>query len=126
MPRRSLYGLALGPHDETYAEWVVEERARARAAMKRHRAKRRAQLGGEPDYPHVLRDAMVRWINAHRAGLAEADLAAVVHYMRKAVRIEYPELYDAIQDRGTAKLLRTQGFVLTRQAQGLVVRGLRV
>lgn len=132
MARLTYYGeRRLSVSKEEFERWAVKERARMREVMRlRRAAARQARMGAfgiaEPAYPEAVLASMTRWIDAHRARDKSCDLAEVVHLMRKAARAEglADEVWDRIQDRGAARLLRSMGFELIRSAAGMVVIGL--
>jgi hypothetical protein len=116
-----------GVAEEDFATWRQKERERMKLLMRERRAALRAARQGEPIYPEHVLASMTRWIDAHRDKARSRPLASVVDALRQSGRREglAEDDWDRIQDRGTAKLLRSMGFELFRSGPGMVVVGLR-
>lgn len=112
--------------DESHAAWLKQERERKRVLARQKRAARRAERKGEPDYPERVRACIERWIDAHRRPGGETTLADAVHFIRQYAQREGCAGYDAIQDRGVARMFRLKGLAVVRRGAGMVVVGLFV
>src|SRR5260221_7432140 len=126
MTWRSMYGhIRESMPEEEFAAWVQKEREQMRLLMRERRAALKTALRGEPVYPEHVLASMTRWIDERRDKAGSRSLASVVDALRQSGRREglAEGDWDRIQDRGTAKLLRSMGFELFRSGPGMMVVG---
>lgn len=109
-------------------EYHAAERSRKRLVSAQWRAKRKAELDGYPDYSDAALALIDRWIAEHdegEGGRGRWRLQDTVVAVRKLGFRDKTPGYDAISERGMAKVFRKNGFKVTRGAGGMWVFGLK-